>query len=114
MVVVLPQPDGPTSTQISPAATSRFRWSTAMLPAPNSLVTSSSRITRQTGAGATFHGMTVTLLAENGPNSWIWWEWIGDHFRSGTNLSIVDATRQHVELTVIAVLVGLVVSLPLG
>jgi osmoprotectant transport system permease protein len=58
--------------------------------------------------------MPAPLIAENGPNSWIWWSWIGDHLRSGTNLSIVDATRQHVELTLIAVAVGLLVSLPLG
>ena len=29
IAVVLPQPDGPTSTQISPAGTSRVRWSSA-------------------------------------------------------------------------------------
>ena len=34
MAVVLPQPDGPTSTQISPAGTSSERWSTAGFSAP--------------------------------------------------------------------------------
>jgi osmoprotectant transport system permease protein len=54
------------------------------------------------------------ILATNGPDSWIWWQWIGDHFWSGTNLSILDATREHIELTVIAVVIGLLVSLPLA
>jgi osmoprotectant transport system permease protein len=57
---------------------------------------------------------TWSLLASNGPRSWIWWKWIGDHFWSGRNLSIVDALRQHVELTAIAVGVGLLLSLPLA
>src|SRR3954454_16356241 len=40
IAVVLPQPDGPTSTQISPAGTSRLRSSTAGAGAPGySLVT---------------------------------------------------------------------------
>ena len=34
MAVVLPHPDGPTSTQISPAGTSSVRWSTAGRSAP--------------------------------------------------------------------------------
>ena len=34
IAVVLPQPDGPTSTQISPAGTSSERWSTAGFSAP--------------------------------------------------------------------------------
>src|SRR5882762_5980091 len=40
-VVVLPQPDGPTSTMNSPASTVRFRSSTAV-SAPNSLCTPSN------------------------------------------------------------------------
>ena len=32
--VVLPPPDGPTSTQISPAGTVSERWSTAASPRP--------------------------------------------------------------------------------
>src|SRR3954466_8595572 len=54
------------------------------------------------------------VLGENGPRSWIWWEWIGDHFWSGRNLSILDALRQHVELTALAVGIGLLLSLPLA
>ena len=34
IAVVLPQPEGPTSTQISPAGTSRLRRSTAGVSAP--------------------------------------------------------------------------------
>src|SRR5437016_3652734 len=109
MVVVLPQPDGPTSTQTSPSGTSRFRWSTATLPS-NTLVTSSSRITRQNLLWAA----VTAIFAANGPKSWIWWKWIGDHFWSGRNLSILDATREHVELTLIAVGIGLLISLPLA
>ena len=37
------------------------------------------------------------------------WDWVGDH-----GDDIVAATRQHVELTLIAVALGLVLSLPLG
>ncbi len=43
-VVVLPQPEGPTSTQISPSGTSRVRWSTATAPDSYCLVTPSRRI----------------------------------------------------------------------
>jgi osmoprotectant transport system permease protein len=47
-------------------------------------------------------------------NSWIWWHWVATHLKPGVEFSIADATRQHVELTAIAVGVGLVISLPLG
>jgi osmoprotectant transport system permease protein len=50
----------------------------------------------------------------NSARSWIWWKWVGDHFWSGRNLSIVDALRDHVELTVLAVGIGLLLSLPLA
>src|SRR5947207_2086412 len=43
MVVVLPHPDGPTSTHTSPGGTSSERWSTATW-SPNTLVTPSRRI----------------------------------------------------------------------
>jgi osmoprotectant transport system permease protein len=48
-------------------------------------------------------------VAANGPDSWVWWDWVGRH-----GDDIVDAVRQHVELTVVAVGIGLVISLPLG
>src|SRR3954464_9561557 len=44
MVVVLPQPDGPTSTHSSPSATSRLSSWTATLPSAYRLLTRSSRI----------------------------------------------------------------------
>ncbi len=45
-VVVLPQPDGPTSTQISPSTISSVRASTATFPVSYCLVTASSEIMR--------------------------------------------------------------------
>lgn len=45
------------------------------------------------------------LVAEE----WVRWSWIADH-----SDRIWAATRQHVELTVIAVAIGLAISLPLG
>jgi osmoprotectant transport system permease protein len=47
-------------------------------------------------------------------DSWLWWHWVATHFKSGVEFSIADAIRQHVELTAIAVGIGLVISLPLG
>src|ERR1043166_1689433 len=58
--------------------------------------------------------MAAPLFAANGPRSWIWWSWIGSHFWRGSNLSILDALTQHVELTVEAVAIGLLLALPLG
>jgi osmoprotectant transport system permease protein len=43
------------------------------------------------------------------PDPWVRWEWIGDH-----GDDILAATRQHVELTLIAVALGLLISFPLG
>lgn len=44
-----------------------------------------------------------------GPDSWIWWEWVGDHTDD-----IWSALREHVILTAVAVGVGFVISLPVG
>jgi osmoprotectant transport system permease protein len=44
-----------------------------------------------------------------GPNSWIWWDWIGDHTDD-----IYSALREHLLLTVVAVAAGFVLSLPLA
>ena len=49
------------------------------------------------------------MLAANGPNSWIWWHWVATH-----EGRIWSLTRQHVELTVIAVGIGLAISFPLA
>jgi osmoprotectant transport system permease protein len=48
-------------------------------------------------------------LGANGPESWIWWDWVGRH-----GDDIAAALREHVELTVIAVGIGLLISLPLA
>jgi osmoprotectant transport system permease protein len=45
------------------------------------------------------------VLAENGPDSFIWWEWVGGHTDE-----IWDRTVEHYWLTIVAVGVGLVVS----
>jgi osmoprotectant transport system permease protein len=47
-------------------------------------------------------------------DSWLWWHWVATHFKPGVEFSISDAIRQHVELTAIAVGIGLLISLPLG
>lgn len=49
------------------------------------------------------------MLAANGPNSWIWWRWVGGH-----GPLIAHAVRQHVELTAVAVAGGLLISFPLA
>ncbi len=43
------------------------------------------------------------------PDPWVRWDWIGDH-----GDDILAATRQHVELTLIAVALGLLIAFPLG
>jgi osmoprotectant transport system permease protein len=47
--------------------------------------------------------------AANGPNSWIWWHWVATH-----GDLIRTATRQHLDLTVVAVGIGLLISFPLA
>lgn len=42
---------------------------------------------------------------------WWWWEWLG---RDANRELIADATREHVLLTVAAVVIGLVIALPLA
>jgi osmoprotectant transport system permease protein len=49
------------------------------------------------------------VLAVNGPKSWIWWHWVATH-----EARIWELTRQHIELTLIAVAIGLVISFPLA
>lgn len=49
------------------------------------------------------------VMAENGPDSFIWWSWIGDHTDE-----IWERTVQHLVLTGIAVGVGLVLSVVLS
>jgi osmoprotectant transport system permease protein len=47
----------------------------------------------------------TTVLAANGPDSFIWWEWVGDHTDE-----IWQRTTEHFWLTVVAVAFGLLVS----
>ena len=48
-------------------------------------------------------------MLATGPNSWIWWPWVTSHGHL-----IWKDTRQHIELTAVAVAIGLVISLPLA
>jgi len=52
---------------------------------------------------------TGGLFAANGPNSLIWWDWVGRH----TQVIYTDF-REHVILTFWAVFIGLLISLPAG
>jgi osmoprotectant transport system permease protein len=45
------------------------------------------------------------LLAENGPDSFIWWSWVGDHADE-----IWQRTREHFWLTIVAVGIGFVIA----
>jgi len=50
----------------------------------------------------------VALLA-SGPNSWVWWSWIGDHQHE-----VYAYTREHITLTALSVLYGFLIALPLS
>src|SRR4051812_39995321 len=115
MVVVLPQPDGPTSTQISPSATSRSRWSTATWPLPYRLVTSSSRITTKhpLGSSAEGSGGLATTVSPVGASAvlalqdpWVRWDWVREH-----GDLIRERLQQHIELTLWTVGIGIVIAL---
>lgn len=49
----------------------------------------------------------LPVLAANGPGSWIWWDWVGRH---GSDIWL--RTREHVVLTVLAVLIGVLLAVP--
>ena len=66
-VVVLPHPDGPTSTQISPSPTSRSRASTATWPLSHRLVSDSRRIKSRLRA----------VVCPAVPDPWVRWDWVG-------------------------------------
>jgi osmoprotectant transport system permease protein len=51
----------------------------------------------------------MPVLGANGPESWVWWEWVGDHLGD-----IGRAVREHLVLTGIAVGLGLLIALPLA
>src|SRR5947209_3183219 len=102
-VVVLPQPDGPMRTHVSPSLISSDRSRTALDPLANCLLTFSSRITAVYGIG-----MAARLFLDE-VDPWINWGWVSSHVPY-----IWDAVQQHIVLTVIALAAGLVISLPLG
>src|SRR2546430_16488667 len=98
MVVVLPQPEGPTSMQVSPSPTSRVRSCTATWPPGYSLRIRSSLINRHQR-----YGLEVVLLDVTDP--WVRWGWIANH-----RAVIQDAALQHIQLTAIAVLGGALIA----
>src|SRR5437660_3361047 len=115
MVVVLPQPDGPTSTQTSPSATSRDSSRTATVPSPYRLVTPSRRIIvghgsrdpaglRSASVPATRVPLGVAGLVSGQP--WVKWQWV--HRHPGI---IYHALREHLILTGLAVGIGLLIAL---
>jgi osmoprotectant transport system permease protein len=68
------------------------------------LRTDSRRIT-----GGEEYFRPVRAVVANGPNSWIWWQWIGDHQHE-----ILSALREHLRLTVVSVVLGTLLALPLS
>jgi osmoprotectant transport system permease protein len=51
----------------------------------------------------------VPALAANGPDSWLWWSWVGDHLAE-----IRTALYEHILLTIASVGIGLAISIPLA
>lgn len=49
------------------------------------------------------------IVAANGPDSWIWWEWVGDH-----QDEIISRLQEHISLTVLSVVLGVVIAAPLA
>ena len=49
----------------------------------------------------------MSLVAANGPDSWVWWDWVGRHGEE-----IWARGREHVLLTVVAVAAGVAIALP--
>jgi osmoprotectant transport system permease protein len=49
------------------------------------------------------------MILANGPDSFIWWEWVGDHLDD-----ILFRLRQHIALTVLSVALGVLIALPLA
>ncbi len=53
--------------------------------------------------------MLTPVLGEDIGEKWLYWPWVSDHWSE-----IWERLQEHIELTVIAVLLGLAISLPLG
>lgn len=49
----------------------------------------------------------MSTFAANGPDSWLWFDWVGRHLDD-----VQELTVEHLVLTVVPVLAGLVLSLP--
>src|SRR3954453_18843578 len=105
MVVVLPQPDGPTRTAISPSPTSSESSCTATVPSGYCLRRWSRVIIGLSGEADGPLGSTVMILPAAGDcllrNSWICGKYL-----STRKETILTDLRQHVILTLIAVGIG--------
>ncbi len=116
-VVVFPQPDGPTSTQISPSGTSSESSRTASWPFGYRLLIASRRIIASEVIRGRYPWAVVYhppmgplwVLAEDIGPKWLYWPWVQDHTDE-----IRDRLVEHIELTVLAVFFGLVIALPLA
>src|SRR5580704_15640599 len=113
IVVVLPQPEGPTRMAISPASTVSDRSWTATVPSAYSLRIASSTIIDLPAAGAGPLGSTVMILPASG-NCLIRNAWICGEYLSTRKHIILSDLREHVILTVIAVVIGFALSVPLS
>jgi osmoprotectant transport system permease protein len=51
----------------------------------------------------------LLVLGQDIRDRWLYWPWVSDHYDL-----IWDDLRQHIELTVLAVFIGVLISLPLG
>src|SRR3954454_2893373 len=110
IVAVLPQPDGPTRTAIWPASTSSDSSLTATVPSAYCLRTRSSTII-DFGASVSI-GCTAMVLP-GAPDCLVRNSWICGKYLSTRSDTILSDLRQHIMLTVVAVTVGFLVSIPL-
>jgi osmoprotectant transport system permease protein len=51
----------------------------------------------------------ANAVLANGPNSWVWWSWIPAHQHE-----IYADLREHITLTVVSVVFGIVIAIPLA
>src|SRR6476661_1790761 len=113
-VVDFPHPDGPTRTTSSPRATSRSRSWTATVPSSYVLPTPVRRII----GSEPVTSMRVTLLvqaaaaAQPSCYSRLTNEWFCGQYLTDRRSELVDATVQHLEITVVAVLLGVLIAFP--
>src|SRR5262245_43587668 len=107
-VVVLPHPDGPTSTHTSPSGTSRLSSRTATCPLGNCLVTDSRRIARGPVRRRPGTVIGVVIGAYDG-GTLVDWSWVTDH-----TTDIWQRVEEHLQLVGWSLLWGLVLALPLA